>query len=229
VSNIFQQFFVLQKRYPQGLDSLLTIASGTPAVSVVYGSTATSEATQVNGLPFKGADSTSVASQLTVATLTNVTGTGEYARSLSRVGIDWVYDHDITLVNSNLSNTTQRNLVDNANGTSGTTAVAVPRVAEVTLGSNLQTKLCPSGLKSGQRIIAFGFGQRNSAIGKTSGNAPLFPGTPNNIYGRYIVYLMIYASGERATLLGVSDAFGRTPDFTGQQFNESLPEGSRQG
>ena len=40
---------------------------------------------------------------------------------------------------------------------------------------------------------------------------------------------MVYASGERATLVGVSDAYGRTPDYTEQQFNESLPDGARQG
>ena len=48
-------------------------------------------------------------------------------------------------------------------------------------------------------------------------------------YGRYIAYFKVYASGERASLVGVSDSYGRTPDYTGQQFNESLPDGARQG
>lgn len=90
-------------------------------------------------------------------------------------------------------------------------------------------KLAPSGLKAGQRVVAFGLGQRNTAIGKTSTTTPLYPGADKTYYGRYVVYLMIYASGERATLLGVSDSYGRTPDFTQQRFNESLPDGARQG
>jgi hypothetical protein len=34
---------------------------------------------------------------------------------------------------------------------------------------------------------------------------------------------------ERPTLLGVSDCYGRTSDYTIQQFNQSLPNGARQG
>ncbi len=79
------------------------------------------------------------------------------------------------------------------------------------------------------RIIAFGFGQKNTAIGKTTTTTPLYPGADKSYYGRYVVYFKVYASGERATLVGVSDAYGRTPDYTQQQFNESLPDGARQG
>ena len=78
-------------------------------------------------------------------------------------------------------------------------------------------------------MVAFGFGQKSTAIGKTTTTTPLYPGADKTYYGRYVVYFMIYASGERATLLGASDAYGRTPDYTQQQFNESLPDGSRQG
>ncbi len=35
--------------------------------------------------------------------------------------------------------------------------------------------------------------------------------------------------GERATLVAVIDIYGRHPDYTQQQFNESLPNGGRQG
>lgn len=114
-----------------------------------------------------------------------------------------------------------------ANG-SGNVAPTTLNVAEVT-GTSLLNKLAPSGLKAGQRVVAFGLGQRNTAIGKTSTTTPLYPGADKTYYGRYVVYLMIYASGERATLLGVSDSYGRTPDFTQQRFNESLPDGARQG
>jgi prepilin-type N-terminal cleavage/methylation domain-containing protein len=223
LANNVQQFFVLQKRYPQGLDSLLD------TTGVVYASDTTSGDTQTRGLPYSGADGTRVQDQLTAVTLTNATG-AEYLRSVTRAGFDWVYDHDTAVVNSNVSNTTARGLaaIDATASPTGVALTADPDVAEVT-GTYLRGKLVPGGLKSGQRIVAFGFGQKNTAIGKTSTTTPLYPGADKTYYGRYIVYFMIYASGERASILGVSDSYGRTPDYTGQQFNESLPDGARQG
>ena len=76
-------------------------------------------------------------------------------------------------------------------------------VAEVT-GTYLIGKLVPAGLKTGQRVVAFGFGGKNTAIGKTSTTCPLYPGADKTYYGR-------------------------TPDYTGRQFNEFLPDGARQG
>jgi prepilin-type N-terminal cleavage/methylation domain-containing protein len=220
VANQMNQFFVLQKRYPQGLDSLLD------TTGAVYASDTTNADTQTRGLPYGGADGTRLQAQLSAATLTNATN-AEYMRSLTRAGFDWVYDHDTAVINSNLSNTTFRGLVADANGTGNTAPTSIP-VAEVT-GSYLLGKLVPAGLKAGQRIVAFGFGQKNTAIGKTSTTCPLYPGADKTYYGRYVAYFMVYASGERATLVGVSDSYGRTPDYTGQQFNESLPDGARQG
>lgn len=220
VASNIQLFFVTQKRYPQGLDSLLD------TTGAVYASDTTNADTQTRGLPYGGADGTRLQAQLTAATLTNATG-AEYLRSLGRSGFDWVYDHDPSVINSNLSNTSFRGLTADANGT-GNAAPASVNVAEVT-GSYLIGKLAPQGLKAGERIIAFGFGQKNTAIGKTSTTCPLYPGADKTYYGRYIAYFKVYASGERASLVGVSDSYGRTPDYTGQQFNESLPDGARQG
>lgn len=216
-----QLFFVLQKRYPQGLDSLLDTAG-----TAVYSADTTNADTQTRGLPYSGADGTRLQAQLTPATLTNATN-AEYMRSLTRSGFDWVYDHDTSAVNSNLSNTTFRGLIADANGTGNTAPTSIP-VAEVT-GSYMLGKLVPGGLKAGQRVVAFGFGQKNTAIGKTCTTCPLYPGADKTYYGRYILYFMVYASGERASLIGSSDAYGRTPDYTQQQFNESLPDGARQG
>jgi prepilin-type N-terminal cleavage/methylation domain-containing protein len=220
VASNVQLFFVAQKRYPQGLDSLLD------TTGAVYASDTNNADTQTRGLPYGGADGTRLQAQLAPATLTNTTN-AEYLRSLSRSGFDWVWDHDTTVLNSNLSNTTMRPLVADANG--GTNSAPTEfAVAEVT-GSYLLGKLVPQGLKAGERIVAFGFGQKNTAIGKTTTTTPLYPGTDKTYYGRYIVYFKVYASGERATLVGVSDSYGRTPDYTGQQFNESMPDGARQG
>jgi prepilin-type N-terminal cleavage/methylation domain-containing protein len=221
-------FFVLQKRFPQGMDSLIT----TEATPLIYASDTTNADTQTRGLPYGGADGTRLQAQLTLAALTNATN-AEYLRSMTRAGFDWVYDHDIAVINSNQSNTGWRPLVA---GLDDPTTVAVEtstapssvNVAEVT-GTYMLGKLAPGGLKAGERIIALGFGQKNTSVGKTTTTVPLYPGADKTYYGRYVAFFKIYASGERATLVGVSDAYGRTPDYTQQQFNESLPDGSRQG
>lgn len=224
-SNV-QLFFVLQKRYPQGLDSLLV--GGT----TIYSADTSNADTQTIGLPYGGADGTRLQAQLAPATLTPITGTAslsnpDYFRSLTRSGFDWVYDHDTGVINSNNSGTTFRGLVADANGT-GNAAPASVVVAELT-GAPLLAKLVPQGLKAGERVVAFGFGPKNTAIGKTSTTSPTYPGADGKYYGRYVVYFKLYATGERATLVGVTDSYGRHPDYTQQQFNESLPDGARQG
>ncbi len=221
VANQVSLFFVTQKRYPQGMDSLLD-TTGT----ALYDQSGVTSENQTYGFPKGGADGTYLGAQLTPATLTSATN-ADYRRSLTRGGLDWVYDHDTAAINSNTSNTTFRGLIADANGTGNAGPSSIP-VAEVT-GSALLAKLVPAGVKPGQRVVAFGFGQKSTAIGKTSTTCPLYPGSDKTYYGRYIVYFMVYASGERATLVGVSDSYGRTPDYTQQQFNESLPDGARQG
>jgi prepilin-type N-terminal cleavage/methylation domain-containing protein len=218
-SNV-QLFFVQQKRYPQGLDSLVD-GSG-----AIYASDTSNGDTQTRGLPFGGADGTRLQAQLAPGTLTTTTG-AEYLRSFTRSGFDWVYDHDSTTINSNNSATIFRGLVADANGT-GNAAPSSVNVAEVT-GTSLLSKLIPQGLKAGERVVALGVGPRNSAISKTLTNSPIYPGCDGKYYGRYIVYFKVYASGERATMIGTSDSYGRTPDYSQQQFNESLPDGGRQG
>lgn len=218
-SNI-QLFFTLQKRYPQGLDSLLDTAGA------LYSSDTNNGDTQSRGLPHSGADGTRLQSQLTKATFTVADKT--YARSLTRSGFDWVFDHDTAVgVNSNNSGTTFRALVAGANGTAASEPTTID-VAEVT-GVELLAKLVPQGLKTGERVVAFGIGPRNSAISKTLTNSPTYPGADGKYYGRYIAYFKVYQSGERANMVGVSDSYGRTPDYSQQQFNESLPDGGRQG
>ncbi|RYD82176.1 MAG: prepilin-type N-terminal cleavage/methylation domain-containing protein [Verrucomicrobiaceae bacterium] len=227
-----QLFFVTQKRYPQGLDSLIT-SGGTPAI---YAADSTSGDTQTIGLPISGADGVKLQEVLRVTALS-----GEELRSLTRAGFDWVWDHDNAELNSNTSNTSFRALVDNivSPGIPGTATAPTKNVAELSdatgavttpaAATKLIRKLVPQGLKSNEKIVAFGFGQKNSALGKTTTTVPLYPGADKTYYGRYILYFKIYASGERATLVGVSDSYGRTPDYTQQQFNESMPDGARQG
>jgi len=217
IANNIQLFFTLQKRFPQGLDSLIDTSGA------LYASDTTDADTQTRGLPYAGADGTRLQAQLAVASLMNATG-AEYLRSFTRAGFDWVYDHDTTVVNANNSGTTQRYLI--ANGS--TTAPTSVNVAEVT-GTALIAKLVPQGLASGERLVALGVGPRNTAVSKTIINTPIYPGCDGKYYGRYVAVFRVYNSGERATLVAVIDSYGRHPDYTQQQFNESLPNGGRQG
>ena len=124
LANNVQLFFQLQKRHPQGLDSLLTNTGD------VYASDTTNADTQSYGLPYAGADGTRLQAQLVPTTLDNTSG--QYLRSLTRSGFDWVYDHVTTAgVNSNNSGETFRGLIADANGT-GNTAPSTAAVAEVT-------------------------------------------------------------------------------------------------
>lgn len=228
LANNTQLFFVLQKRYPQGLDSLL-VTGGT----AVYAADTTDPNTQTIGLPYAGADGTRLQAQLTPLTVTPITGTASIAnpdwfRCITRSGFDWIYHHDVAALNSNNSGIGGFTpLITNANG-SGNPAVTTFAVAEVT-GTYMLGKLVPQGLKPGEKVIAFGVGPQNTAIGKTLQNAPIYPGCDGKYYGHFVIYFKIYASGERATLIGASDSYGRTPNYTQQQFNESLPDGGRQG
>jgi prepilin-type N-terminal cleavage/methylation domain-containing protein len=236
IANNIQQFNLLQKRYPQGMDSLIT----TGAAPTIYGSDVTSADNQTRGLPYGGADGTRLEAQLSIfavpvsPTVEPTVANPDYRRSITRAGFDWVYDHDTAVINSNLSNTTVRGLI-NAAAPAGPGGIALVepaaanyRVAQVT-GAALLAKLVPQGLRAGELVIAFGYGNKSTAISKTTTTVPLYPGADKTYYGRYIVYFKIYATGERASLVGVSDSYGRTPDYTQQQFNESLPDGARQG
>jgi prepilin-type N-terminal cleavage/methylation domain-containing protein len=221
LANNLQLFFVLQKRYPQGLDSLLD------TTGALYSSDTTDANTQTKGLPYSGADNTRLQDQLFAGSLTNVTGTAEYLRSFSRAGFDWVHDHDTALVNSNNSSTATQRL------TSGSpflvAEVRTPFTTPAAAGATpLWSKLSPT-LLANERLVAVGIGPRNTGIGKTMLNSPIYNGCDGKYYGRYIAIFKIYPNGERAVLVGVIDSYGRTPDYTQQQYNESLPDGARQG
>lgn len=216
LANNLQLFFTLQKRYPQGMDSLIDMGGA------IYKADTTDANTQTTGLPYGGADGTRLQDQLQIWKIDNAddtsgTGSGGSFRSFSRSGFDWVYNHDLAVKNSNNS------------GNSKTTVASGMTLAEVTPTGKLALKLVPNGLLAGQRLVALGIGPVNSAIGKTITNCPTYPGCDGRYYGRFVAVFMVYANGERANLVAVIDSYGRTPDFTIQQFNESLPDGSRQG
>lgn len=228
LANNIQMFFALQKRFPQGLDSLIDTTNAVYGAADSTGAATTSGNLQTSGLPAGGADGTTLHAQLTPWVITNAddatgTGSGGSFRSFSRAGFDWVYNHSRTIANSNNSGITR---VDLASGVTVAELVGTPLV---TTDFDLVNKLVPQGLQAGQRLVALGIGPRNTAVSKTITNCPTYPGADGRYYGRYVAVFMVYATGERASLVGVVDAYGRHPDYTQQQFNESLPDGSRQG
>jgi type II secretory pathway pseudopilin PulG len=228
LANNLQLFFTLQKRFPQGLDSLITTDGDVYGALDASGSSTTSGDLQVVGLPAGGADGTRLEAQLQPFVIDNSddssgTGGGGSYRSFSRCGFDFVYNHDVAVRNSNNSGTT---LVSLASGMT---------VAEVVPGGTLAAKLLPNPAdqalhdSGAYHLIALGIGPRNAAISKTLTNAPIYPGADGRYYGRYVAIFKTSTTGERATFVGVIDSYGRHPDYTQQQFNESLPDGGRQG
>src|SRR5690606_8866429 len=46
---------------------------------------------------------------------------------------------------------------------------------------------------NGTRVVAFGVGPRNTAIGKTMAQSPIYPGCDGKYYGRYVAIFQCYA------------------------------------
>ena len=229
VANNLQLFFVQQKAYPANMDSLLYAPDTNTAPSGLYepfdanGQSGAScdSVNQIGGLPKSGPD---LWKDLTMADIgTSAYAVNTYLRSFSRSGFDYVMDHDKAEINANNSAKLQRAVPDGKS--SGQSFL----VAQVKDGSNLQKGLLPNGIPTNSLLVAVGFGARNSAVGKTTLQAPVYPGCDGKYYGRYVAVFQVYKSGERATLVGVVDSYGRYPDYSIQQYNESLPDGARRG
>lgn len=251
-----QQFFVLQKRYPQGLDSLLVDA--TTSGSTTTPDTPGSNDGTPNGIYTQKFDATGeqisgmtnsnpgVVTNLILGTLTS-----NQRRSFTRGGFDYVYDHEVYdwtsatgVLNSNDSGVFKRILPSSGTMPAAvlnpTTAVnlAVTSGFYLTLRGLVPGELVPNTTnpanwdwvpETGTQIVAVGVGPRSRLVPTTMLTTPVYPGDEGKYYGRYIAYFKVFESGERCVLIGVSDAYGRTSDYTIQQFNESLPNGARQG
>lgn len=239
LANQINLYFVLQKRMPQRFDSLLTtnsvanpgshsIIRAVDSAGTIITSSANAE-NQTWGFPISGSNGTDLSNTANFfpLTLTNTTGTAEWQRSFSRSGFTAIMDHDSTVVNCNDSAGTS--LATNPR----TVASGTPVVAGLLAGSPIAQRIYPASLGQFPNgvgcVVAVGVGPSNSLIPGTALNAPVYPGCDGKYYGRYVAYFAVYNNGERATLIGVSDSYGRFPTYSIQQFNESLPDNSRQG
>lgn len=247
LGNNLQQFFVLQKRFPQGMDSLLQVGTAGATSGAPDGVYAPVSAggQQVSGMTTSNPNLYSLLT-LDATTVANA-GTINFAQSFTRGGFDWVFDHqsyDPTTStgepNANNSGKIQRAVtagpitVARLLGSSGVTSEIT---ALTTAQNTLLRRLVPAEFSAtnvytpepGTVLIALGVGPNCRLVPTTMLNTPTYPGADGKYYGRYVAIFKLFATGERPVLVGVTDAYGRTSDYTIQQFNESLPNGARQG
>ena len=235
VAENLQLHFVLQKRYPMRMDSLLVSNGAAPTgVYLPVSDPVTGE--QIRGLPDSGP-------HLDRALVMGTVGSGITAgqwRSFTRCGFETVMDHDATATDSNVSGAFLRNL------SSGTQAAAIidPDTTNATAQGYLK-QLFPSSINDngtpadtsddtyfvpgGGVVVAVALGPNSSCIPDTMLNAPLYPGCDGSYYGHYVALFACYESGERANLVGVADSYGRLSNYSIKQFNESLPNNQRRG
>jgi len=260
-----QQFFVLQKRFPQGMDSLLvdtstlgssTNPNSTPAApgtadgtpDGLYAPKYDASGQQISGMT---TSNPALVNSLVLGTLSS-----NQRASFGRGGFEYVFDHEVYdwttasptgIANANNSGTLRRALptsgtltaavVNQTPGAGVTTGLAITSGKYLLLRGLVPAELVPGAAagtwdwvpETGTQIVALGIGQGCRLVPTTMMSAPVYPGDEGNYYGRYVAFFKVYESGERPTLLGVSDAYGRTSDYTIQQFNQSLPNGARQG
>ena len=240
LANQLSLYFVLQKRMPQRLDSLLV--TGTPPLSAILpaldglGNPTTDANLQAWGLPLSGANGIVLGTpaNLVVTTLaTSTTPPSDPRRSFVRLGFDFLMDHTAPTAGSPVGNCNNSGVVERDIRTGSFQA------ATVVEGSPLARQLypAPTALFPGGGdfpddvavVVAVGIGPNCSLAPNTMLNIPAYPGSDNNYYGRYIAYFACFHSGERAQLVGVSDSYGRFPNYSIQQFHESLPNNDRQG
>lgn len=223
LANAIQTYFVLQKRYPLGMDSLLAGDGGAPS-DVFLPEDLDGDGAQDTGLPDSGPHLDRDLEMVNLAELgaTLPGGYTGYARSFTRGGFEYVHDHDTSVVNAN----------DSAKATA---ARALDRdssvwVAKVADDAGIVDRIMPGGVvRPGTILVALGVGPNNDMRSKNITNPPIYPGCDGSYYGRYVAIFKVYENGERPTLVAVVDAYGRNPDYTQQQFTESLPNDARRG
>lgn len=235
IANQLGLYFALQKRMPQRMDSLL-VPNGTSFDVLIATDGAGNPVTNANlqrwGLPYAGANGTRLQDNLTPRDLADSTAfpVGQPVRSFTRLGFDVVMDHAPaggTITNCNESGTIHRPL-SNSSCWVATVNEGGPLAAQIYPSPDgvLPAGTFPDGVAA---LVALGVGPRSSLIPDTMLNAPIYPGCDGSYYGHYVAIFACFVSGERAQLVAVCDSYGRLPNYSIQQFNESLPNNGRQG
>lgn len=248
LANNLQQFFVLQKRFPQGMDSLLQVNTDGSIPAVATAPTTLYTTVNFGGQQVSGM-TTSSPNLLGLLAFDNATiadaGAIQFRRSFTRGGFDYVYDHQsydpavpAGEPNANNSGRIQRVFAAGAIpvarllGTVGTEATTLTAAQLDILRRLVPGEFNASNVytpEAGTHLVAMGIGPNCRLVPTTMLSTPSYPGADGKYYARYVAIFKVYATGERPTLIAVTDAYGRTSDYTLQQFAESLPNGARQG
>jgi len=207
-----QLYVAEQAKLPEGFDSLITTAS-----AAFYGSSSSSGTTP--GLIHSSPD------LCNMTTLETFPAGDARTNSLTRNGFNSVFDHDVATIPAT-----------NPASNSATTYRAISRTGSnqflcVTPGSALWNLVYPVGLPQSETdeshvsLICVGVGPRNSMVGRTLVDAPMYSGSYNNNpaldYRRFVAVFAAYADGSRAQFKTVVDSFGRTNNQALQQFIEA--------
>lgn len=239
VASNLQMHFVLQKRYPMRMDSLL-VSTGAAPTAVYLPADTNADGNQDIGLPDSGPHLDRALTLGTADLATNMTY-GQW-RSFTRCGFEAVMDHDVSVKNSNESGVFLRPLgkspesATKPNDGPQYAAIIDPNTANADAQKYLKQLFPSSTDASGNYIVpnngvvvAVALGPNSSCIPDTMLNAPLYPGNDGSYYGHYVALFACYDSGERAQLVGVCDSYGRLANYSIKQFNESLPNNQRRG
>lgn len=217
VQNNLQVYKTQYRSWPNGYDSLIDQNSGTPRVyQPVYGEVAPSAY-----LTWLQADTTFTAS--------TPPATDNPIYSLTKLGINEVYDHDASSASPNGSASIQRTF--SAFDSSANLVFATVRL---TTSSGDPTHLAeqlyplsryPTGIPAGVKLIALGIGSNCTAVGRTMANAPTSAATDaGDYYSRYIALFEVYPDGASAKLKAIVDSTGALVDDQLQNYSQSSPE-----
>lgn len=186
IDRFVTQYKVQRDLFPDGWDSLMDASNNTSLFSLLEPALTGSQP----GAPVKLATIT-ILDQMEL-------------RSLQRVGITTVYDHNTGVFPPDSANGAPRLLV-----VGDTVATINQQDPE---GQNIVARLyAPNGgvLPAGRKLVVVGLGPRNQLIGDTLHDAPFYANTdPNTFYNRYMVVFELRSSGSRARLVGALGADG---------------------
>ncbi len=199
VDRYITQYKVQKDLFPDGWDSLMDAAS----TATLFTALAPELTGSTPGSPVR-------------LTTTTITDQNEL-RSLQRVGITTVFDHN-----------TGGFPPDSANGAARVLQVG-DTVATINQadpdGQNIIARMYASNggvVPAGRKVIVVGLGPRNQIVGDTLHEAPISAGVDvNSAYARYLVVFELRSSGSRARLIGTLGAEGNLLSDEIQDFYEN--------
>ncbi len=219
VSRYVQTYRIQHNYYPDNWDSLMGGTTGT-SISTLWTGPAGGKGPGLEPQT-TGALAGSPA-KLTTTTLGADADGNHYVRSLTRMGITTVvqnigtgydipgnaYQGVLTPIDGSTVLATVRN-ADNDNGTPTDTSDDITADDDAKGIVNQIYKITTGIIPPGNKLIVFGFGPKNDAIGDVMQETPYYPNTdPNQYYHRYLVIFEAHADGSRAELKMVTGADG---------------------